>query len=102
MKSEVDKVGNWMIANKLSLNASKFHLIFINSNLNTPSLDLNIICKTGVIKSVQSAKYLGVVIDDKLNFKEQIEKLKLKVSRSVGILSELKSYLPESAMLKLY
>ena len=97
IKSEVDKVENWMIANKLFLNASKSHFIIIN-----PPLDLNIICKTGVTKSTQSFKYLRVVIDNKLNFKKHIEKLELKVSRSVGILSKLKSYLPESAFFKLF
>ena len=101
MKSEVDRVESWMIANKLSLNASKSHLIIINANLNSP-LNLNIICKTGIVKSVQSSKYLGVVIDNKLNFKEHIEKLEVKVSLSVGILSKFNSHLPESALLKLY
>ena len=77
MKSEVDRVKSWITANKLSINALKSHLIIIN--LNSLSLDLNIICKTTIIKSVQSCKYLGVVIDNKLNFKAHIEKLKVKV-----------------------
>ena len=39
------------------------------------------------------------MIYNKLNFKEHIQKLEGKVSRSVGILSKLKFYLPESALL---
>ena len=47
-------------------------------------------------------KYLGVFIDDKLNFQGHIKHLEKKVSRSVGILSKLKNYLPTHALFKLY
>ena len=101
-KSEVNKVESWMLANNLTLNASKSNLIIINSKLNSSHVDLNISCKNGIIKSVQSSKYLGVIINNKLNFKEHIQKLEVIVLRSVGILSKLKFYLPEYAWLKLY
>jgi len=49
---------------------------------------MSISCKTGRIKSVQRAKYLGILIDEKFNFKDHTKNLKIKVSRSVGILSK--------------
>ena len=56
----------------------------------------------GSIKVVSSAKYLDVFIGNKLNFQEHIKHLEKKVSRSVGILSKLKNYLPTHALFKLY
>ena len=51
---------------------------------------------------MSSAKYLGVFIDDKLFFKEQIKVLEVKVARSVGILCKLKHVLPRKTLLQLY
>ena len=51
---------------------------------------------------VDSAKYLGVVIDNELNFKQHIKILEGKVARSVGILSKLKHFFPQNIMLQLY
>ena len=63
---------------------------------------MNLSCAAGSIKVVSSSKYLGVFIDDKLNFQEHIYHLEKKVSRSVGILRKLKNYLPTHALFKLY
>ena len=63
---------------------------------------MNLSCAAGSIKVVSSAKYLGVFIDDKQNFQEHIKHLEEKVSRSVGIISKLKNYLPKHALFKLY
>jgi len=87
MKSELSKVKNWMIANKLTLNASKSNIIVINSKLNSPTVEMSISCKTGRIKSVQISKCFGIFIDEKLNFEDHVKNLEFKVSRSVGILS---------------
>ena len=63
---------------------------------------MNLNCAAGSIKVVSSAKYLGVFIDDKVNFQEHIKHLEKKVSLSVGFLSKLKTYLPTHALFKLY
>ena len=56
----------------------------------------------GTIKSVNNARYLGITLHNRLNFHEHIKITETKVGRSVGILSKLKYYLPESSMLQLY
>ena len=52
--------------------------------------------------SVNKAKYLGTLLDAKLTCSDHIKALETKVSRSVGILSKLKYFLPQDALLKLY
>ena len=54
-----------------------------------------------VINIVDSVKYLEVVIDNKLNFKQHIKIMEGKVAHSVGILPKLKHF-PQNIMLQLY
>ena len=56
----------------------------------------------GSITVVSTAKYLGVLINNKPNFQPHIKHLEKKVSHSVRIPSILKNYLPEHALFKLY
>ena len=51
---------------------------------------------------LSSSKYLGVFIDDKLNFKSHIKHFVSKISRSIGILSKLRFLFNSSTLLLLY
>ena len=103
LNSELTKICEWMFANKLTLNASKSQALIISPKLRCSPVYLNLQCPAGTIKSVNNAKYLGITLDNnRLNFHEHIKITETKVARSVGILSKLKHYLPESAMLQLY
>ena len=83
---EINKVNDWITANKLTLNAKKSNLLVINPKLNSPATVMNLICSAGSINSVNKAKYLGIYLDYKLNFLDHIEMVEIKVARSVGIL----------------
>jgi len=48
------------------------------------------------------ANYLGVIIDNALNFKEHINYLESKLSRSVGAIARLARYLPTNTLTLLY
>jgi len=49
-----------------------------------------------------SLKYLGVILDDKLNWKPQIEKLVTQLSKSCGMLFKLKHYTNISVLKSVY
>ena len=49
-----------------------------------------------------TSKYLGVQIDNKLSWKDQINAVKLKVSKGIGILAKLRCYLPLTSLKNLY
>ena len=63
---------------------------------------LNVNCSAWSIKLATKIKYLGFIIDNKLNFKHYINFVKTKISKSVGILGKLKYYLDLSSLLNLY
>ena len=54
------------------------------------------------ISRVQSTKFLGVIIDDKLTWSEHISYITETISRNTGVISRLRSFLPSSALISLY
>ena len=47
-------------------------------------------------------KYLGILLDNSLDWKDQVRGVSLKVSRGLGILKHAKKALPFSALISLY
>ena len=54
------------------------------------------------LKQVSSIKYLGVVIDEHLNWKNHIEHIASKIKRGIGLLSKLRHYVPSKILVNLY
>ena len=91
---------SWLNANKLSLNVTKTQSLVIGG-----SKRLNDLEKVGGVKPqfnvgeetvsiIREAKYLGVMVNQHLNWKEQITTIKKKVSRGIGMLKYSKKFLP--------
>ena len=76
--------------------------MIISSKLNLLMSQLNVSCSVMPIKIATKLKYLAVIIENKLNFKNQINFVETKISRSVGILGKCKYYLDLTSLLKLY
>ena len=56
----------------------------------------NIICETSV------TKFLGIHLDKRLNLKNHVAQVSLKVSKSIGLLYKPNRYLPETILKPLY
>ena len=54
------------------------------------------------LTQVNSAKYLGVIIDHKLNWIEHISYVKSKISKGIGIMYKARQFLTKEALLMLY
>ena len=102
LNKDIISVYNWLNSNKLILNTSKSQIMIIYPELNLLMPQLNVDCSVGSIKIAKKVKCFGVIIDNKLNFKDQINFVKAQISRSVGILDKLKYYLDLTSLLKLY
>ena len=101
MSMELGNIGNWLTANKLSLNVHKSkYMIYSKSNkLNSyPTLKID----DSIIQQMHEFNFLGITFDDNLNWKLHIERCALKCSRNIGILNTLKRSLPTTIMLTLY
>ena len=68
--------------------------------LNNPNLRISI--HGELIEQKRSVKFLGVFVDENLDWKEHIHIISGKISRSIGILSKSTFYLSKETLFKLY
>ena len=103
MNKELEKLQQRGCLNKLTINLTKYYVLIIPSTLRrTAEWHLDILSAGTSVKVVDSAKYLGVMIDNYLDFKQHITVLECNVARAVGIMSKLKSVFPQANPLQLY
>ena len=99
---ELISLNNWFKANKLSLNTKKsFFMIFHRSRIK-PNVINKVVIDNHDLTQVKSAKYLGVIIDHKLNWIEHISYVKSKISKGIGIMYKARQFLTKKALLMLY
>ena len=97
---ELSKLNEWFAVNKLSLNVEKTNfIVFMNHKVNE-----EFIVKIGdkMIQRVFKTKFLGVIIDDKLNWKEHIKYISTKLSKTIAIVFKSKMVLDKNSLRTLY
>lgn len=65
-------------------------------------INVNIKVENSVIEVVDSYKYLGVILDNKFDFKENINYVLKKMSKKVGLLGRLRNKLPFNSAVLIY
>ena len=100
ISSNLMKVFKWLTENKIKVNVDKCKFIIFSygRKLTLPPLVLG----DGVIMETDSYKFLGLILDKKLNFKNHLVMLKSKISKTVGLLFKLNKFLPENILKSLY
>lgn len=103
INNELKLITNWLSLNKLSLNAKKTKMMVFHhkqKNLCTKSLKLYINSKK--IECVKEFNFLGVMLDENLNWKSHVQKVSSKVAGVAGTLSRLKRFLPSNILKTIY
>ena len=98
LNADLEKLDIWFKVNKLSINLKKTKfMIFTNKKyLLKPKIEINS-CE---IEQVSDLKFLGVVLDDKLNWKSHIAYVSNKLAKSIGILYKVR-YILSSELRKI-
>ena len=99
MNRELELLYTWFKVNKLSLNVLKNKMIFTKKRLKK---DVLLRFRNVVIDRVTVLKFLGVFIDENLNWKSHIKYFETKMSKIIGILYRASQVLNQRAMLTLY
>ena len=81
VEQEIDKINNWMISNKLTINYKKSYYMIVGNTKSVDKAKFNLTINHNSIKKSEFVKYLGVFLDDKLFWKIHIEKICQKLSR---------------------
>lgn len=64
----------------------------------TISKNIHVTINNEPLSVVDSAKYLGVIIDNKLQWSELIILIKLKLSKGIGLLSKIRHYVLKAVL----
>ena len=78
MQLELLKLYKWLLCNKLTLNISKTHYIVFH-RARHKEYEINIEMNIMVIKQVKYTKFLGVKIDDNLDWSNHISYINSKI-----------------------
>ena len=100
IENELSKVNSWLTTNRIKINAdkSKFICFSYRKTLQARPLKLG----ESFIQETQHTKFLGLILDRHLTFKNHIDHILSKISRSVGVLFKLNSFLPTNILKMLY
>lgn len=100
INSDLKNLSDWLKTNKLKLNVKKTKYIIINQRKNENSVEIRM--DNSVLDSVKNIKYLGIVIDNKLNFKDNTDFICKKVAKKIGFLSRIQNKLNFSHKVLIY
>ena len=92
----------WLCANRLSLNTGKTEFIVFRPSRNKTSERLTLKLHHTKLFESSKIKYLGIIIDNKLNWKGHIAELSKKLSRAVGLIYKIRHMCPTAVLRSLY
>ena len=90
-----------MAANKLSLNVKKSNFLHFHYG-KSQKKKLEIKINNTSVEEKESTKYLGTFIDNKLTWEVQIQHIKSKLARGIGMISKVRYYVDEPCLLKMF
>ena len=97
----LNKYANYFNMNKLSLNETKTkYMVFSQKKCssNTPLLTIN----GSSLERVHTIKFLGVILNDKLDWKDHKIYIKTKISKNIGIINKCRKILNLKDVLSMY
>ena len=103
MTQELEQLQIWLHTNRLSLNINKTKYMLVkNNSIKTPCYNPTPNLSGLQIEQVHHFKFLGIIFNDKLNWKSHINYICKKVSRNVGLINHIKHSLNRKALFILY
>jgi Txe/YoeB family toxin of Txe-Axe toxin-antitoxin module len=102
INNELLSIVEWLKANRLSLNIDKTKYMIFKPKRQILSSNVEVKLSGFAIEEVTNIKFLGVVLDNKLNFKEHLSYICKKVSKCIGILYKARQFINHTGLIILY
>jgi hypothetical protein len=87
----MNEVVQWLNANKLSINASKTKFVIFKSKNKSQHQDIIVKINNDIVEQVPCVKFLGVLIDQELTWKNICSVLK-NIIKSAGLIAKLRHF----------
>ena len=95
---ELIKVQKWLISNQLTLNVKKSNFIVFKSRSKKLKKELHIKLNKKTLERVKQTKFLGIMVDEHLTWKDHIDYVTLKMIRICRILRRIRFFLNQSTL----
>ena len=101
VNKELKKLSLWLNANRLALNISKTNFVIFAAK-NKPLQNVTLLINRKAIQQTNYVKYLGVLIDSRLTFANQIASIVKKVSRVTGLMYRIRNCVNNKTLKMIY
>ena len=103
INEQIQHVDYWLRKNKLYLNYSKTNFLLINKHPQK-KVDENFVIRLNdkLLERSSTVKYLGLLIDDTLNWFSHIQHLSHQLARLSGIFYRLRNYVKKETLCMVY
>ena len=98
INKELGKLQLWLNVNRLALNISKTNYVIFHPFNKPLKQKITLKIRKKSISQQNYIKYLSVIIDSTLSWKHQIKNISCKISRAIGIMSKLSSFLKSTKL----
>ena len=103
LQQAINQLESWCRRWRIKLNGAKSNLLIFSRLPNKSGEDLSVQLFNDIVKPTSSAKYLGVLFDDKLSFSEHFNQIELKATKRLNIFKILmKNGVDANTMIRLY
>ena len=101
LNTTICKMNTWFQDNFIALNLNKTYFIqFINKNIGNPDIKTKLENKE--IEPVKETKFLGLIIDEKLSWKEHINCMIPKLSSACYVIRTVITYISHTTLKIIY
>ena len=103
MNEELKSLYEWLRANRLSLNVVKTEFLLFRNNLGkNENFKFTLRLNSKTLYESRHLKYLGIIIDNKLNWKSHINELSKTLGKAIGLLGKIRHFVTSSTLKHLY
>ena len=101
VNDELKKLSLWLNVNRLALNVSKTNFVIFRAN-KPLTHNVTLIMNRKALEQKDHVKYLGVLVDEHLNWGYHAQLVAKKIGRGIGILVKLRQYLNPQMLRNIY
>lgn len=100
--SWLDKLKSWLTVNQLELNIKKTKFMLFKQKNRPVDYAISLIFNGENIAQVNKIQFLGVCFQSDLSWSHHVDNLRIKISRSIGLIRRLQHLLPGRVKRQLY
>ena len=102
LQEDLNSLARWETDWQIKFNVAKCHSMRVTRHLPGKQIQLNYSLHQQILEEVQSTKYLGITINDSLDWGQHISKITSKATRTLGFLWRNLTFAPSITKTRLF